>query len=150
MVEVNRGVAVAMALGPAAGLEIVDVLAGEPSLRSCHLLPSVLGDPVARLGCYEEAVAGLRRAAGLTRNVRERRLTRARGGGERGRGGGERAAALLTVRTGCCVVAYGRNAPGIVMHPTGSLVMYIGTIPFTEITRAARVPSLHDASGSIT
>ncbi len=74
VVELNRGVAVAMAFGPAAGLEIVDALASEPSLKTYHLLPSVRGDLLAKLGRSEEAREEFERAAGLTRNAREREL----------------------------------------------------------------------------
>jgi RNA polymerase sigma factor (sigma-70 family) len=74
IVELNRAVAVAMASGPAAGLALVDALAAEPSLRGYHLLPSVRGDLLARLGRHEEARAEFERAASLTRNARERDL----------------------------------------------------------------------------
>lgn len=74
VVELNRAVALAMAYGPAAGLEIVDALTSEPSLKNYHLLPSVRGDLLARLGRFEEARAEFERAAALTRNVRERTL----------------------------------------------------------------------------
>ncbi len=74
VVELNRGVAVAMAFGPAAGLEIVDGLAGEPSLRAYHLLPAVRGDLLARLGRDAEAGDEFERAASLTQNAREREL----------------------------------------------------------------------------
>jgi RNA polymerase sigma-70 factor (ECF subfamily) len=74
IVELNRAVALAMAFGPAEGLELVDSLAAEPSLRSYHLLPSVRGDLLAKLGRFEEARAEFERAASLTRNVREREL----------------------------------------------------------------------------
>ncbi|HEX8693551.1 MAG TPA: RNA polymerase sigma factor [Longimicrobium sp.] len=74
VVELNRAVALAMAFGPAAGLELVDQLADEPSLRSYHLLPSVRGDLLAKLGRLDEARAEFERAAGLTQNARERRL----------------------------------------------------------------------------
>ena len=74
VVELNRGVAVAMAFGPAAGLDIVDALASEPSLKSYHLLPSVRGDLLRKLGRFDEARAEFERAAGLTRNAREREL----------------------------------------------------------------------------
>jgi RNA polymerase sigma factor (sigma-70 family) len=74
VVELNRAVAVSMAFGPAAGLEIVDTLTLEPSLKSYHLLPSVRGDLLAKLGRNEEACAELERAAALTRNSREREL----------------------------------------------------------------------------
>ena len=72
VVELNRAVAVAMAAGPAAGLEIVDVLAAEPALATYHYLPSVRGDLLARLGRHDEAAAEFRRAAALTRNAPER------------------------------------------------------------------------------
>ena len=74
VVELNRAVAVSMAFGPQAGLELVDELTGEPSLQSYHLLPSVRGDLLAKLGRYQEARAEVERAAALTRNVRERHL----------------------------------------------------------------------------
>ncbi len=74
VVELNRGVAYAMAFGPAAGLEIVDPLTREPSLKSYHLLPSVRGDFLLKLGRREEARAEFERAASLTRNARERAL----------------------------------------------------------------------------
>ncbi len=74
VVELNRAVAVAMAFGPAAGLELVDALASAPSLKAYHLLPSVRGDLLARLGRLEEAHRELQRAASLTQNARERQL----------------------------------------------------------------------------
>jgi RNA polymerase sigma factor (sigma-70 family) len=74
VVELNRAVAVAMAFGPAAGLEVVDGLIAEPSLRSYHLLPSVRGDFLKKLGRFDEARAEFERAAALTRNAREREL----------------------------------------------------------------------------
>jgi predicted RNA polymerase sigma factor len=70
----NRAVALAMADGPAAGLELVDTLTSEPSLAGYHLLPTVRGDLLARLGRYEEAGREFARAASLTRNARERTL----------------------------------------------------------------------------
>ena len=78
VVEVNRAVAYAMAFGPAAGLEIVDALAGEPSLATYHLLPSVRGDFLEKLGRRDEARVEFERAASLTRNERERALLKAR------------------------------------------------------------------------
>ena len=80
VVELNRAVAVAMASGPAAGLELVNALASEPSLQNYHLLPSVRADFLKKLGQLEEARREFERAAGLTRNVREREflLERAR------------------------------------------------------------------------
>ncbi|HET9013947.1 MAG TPA: RNA polymerase sigma factor [Gemmatimonadaceae bacterium] len=74
IVELNRAVAVGMADGPAAGLALVDALAEEPSLRAYHLLPSVRGDLLAKLGRHDEARAEFERAASLTRNARERAL----------------------------------------------------------------------------
>ena len=74
VVELNRAVAVAMAFGPAAGLERVDALTSEPSLRGYHLLPSVRGDLLMKLGRTDEARAEFERAASLTRNQRERTL----------------------------------------------------------------------------
>ncbi len=74
IVELNRAVAVAMASGPAAGLEIVDSIAEEPSLKSYHLLPAVRGDFLSKLGRSSEARDEFERAAGLTRNAREREL----------------------------------------------------------------------------
>jgi RNA polymerase sigma factor (sigma-70 family) len=74
VVELNRAVAVAMASGPAAGLALVDALAGDPSLKRYHLLPGVRGDLLAKLGRHDEARAEFERAAALTRNERERAL----------------------------------------------------------------------------
>jgi len=74
IVELNRAVALAMAFGPAAGLERIDTLASEPSLRAYHLLPSVRGDFLFKLGRFVEARAEFERAASLTRNTRERDL----------------------------------------------------------------------------
>jgi RNA polymerase sigma factor (sigma-70 family) len=74
VVELNRAVAVAMAFGPAAGLEIVDALRDDPALHAYHLLPSVRGDLLAKLGRTDEARAELKRAAELTRNERERAM----------------------------------------------------------------------------
>ena len=74
IVDLNRAVAVGMARGPAAGLELVDALTDQPALRSYHLLPSVRGDLLAKLGRSDEARAEFERAASLTRNAREREL----------------------------------------------------------------------------
>jgi RNA polymerase sigma factor (sigma-70 family) len=74
VVELNRAVAVAMAYGPAAGLELANQLAAQGSLESYHLLPSVRGDLLAKLGRYEEACGEFERAATLTHNARETRL----------------------------------------------------------------------------
>jgi predicted RNA polymerase sigma factor len=74
VVELNRAMAVAMAYGPAAGIEIVDTLVSEPSLKNYHLLPSVRGDLLAKLGRHDEARQEFERAASLTRNLRERGL----------------------------------------------------------------------------
>ncbi|WP_249416045.1 RNA polymerase sigma factor [Streptomyces sp. TS71-3] len=74
VVELNRAVAVSMAEGPEAGLALVDALAEEPALRDYHLLPSVRGDLLARLGRGAEARAEFQRAAALARNEREREL----------------------------------------------------------------------------
>jgi len=74
VVELNRAVAVSMAYGPAAGLELADQLAAQGVLRSYHLLPSVRGDLLARLGRYQEARGEFERAATLTQNRRESRL----------------------------------------------------------------------------
>ncbi|MEV1155651.1 RNA polymerase sigma factor [Micromonospora chokoriensis] len=78
VVELNRAVAVSFADGPAAGLELAQALAEEPPLAGYHLLPSVLGDLLAKLGRYDEARAEFERAADLTGNERERALLRAR------------------------------------------------------------------------
>ena len=82
VVELNRAVAVGMAFGPAAALEIVDVLAADAALANYHWLPSVRGDLLAKLGRMDEARAEFERAAAMTRNARERELLleRARGG----------------------------------------------------------------------
>lgn len=74
VVELNRAVAVGMAFGPAQGLELVEELSAEPSLRDYHLLPSVRANLLARLGRHDEARAAFERAASLTRNSRERDL----------------------------------------------------------------------------
>lgn len=74
----NRAVAFAMAFGPATGLELVDALTSEPSLKNYHLLPSVRGDFLAKLGRFNEAGTEFERAASLTRNARERELLLAR------------------------------------------------------------------------
>ena len=74
IVELNRAVAVGMAFGPESGLEIVENLTNEPSLKTYHLLPSVRGDLLAKLGRFNEASEEFMRAASLTRNAREREL----------------------------------------------------------------------------
>jgi RNA polymerase sigma-70 factor, ECF subfamily len=74
VVELNRAVAVGMAFGPAAGLELVDRLTSEPALENYHLLPSVRGDLLRKLDRVEEARVEFERAAALTRNAREREL----------------------------------------------------------------------------
>jgi RNA polymerase sigma factor (sigma-70 family) len=74
VVELNRAVAVGMAFGPATGLELVEALSTDPSLANYHLLPSVRGDLLAKLGRHEEAQQEFLRAASLTRNARERTL----------------------------------------------------------------------------
>jgi len=78
VVELNRAVAVAMAFGPAAGLELVDALVDEPALQSYHLLPSVRGDLLAKLGRADEARKEFERAALMAQNTRERELLLAR------------------------------------------------------------------------
>ena len=74
IVELNRAVALGMAFGPAAGLEVVETLTKDPALAGYHLLPSVRGDLLAKLGRFDEARAELARAAALTQNIRERQL----------------------------------------------------------------------------
>jgi RNA polymerase sigma factor (sigma-70 family) len=74
VVELNRAVAIGMAFGPAAGLELVDALVSEPSLKAYHLLPSARGDLLEKLGRSDEARAEFERAASLTQNARERDL----------------------------------------------------------------------------
>lgn len=78
IVELNRAVAVAMAYGPAAGLEIVEALRSDPAVNVYHLVPSVHADLLVKLGRFEEARAEFERAAALTRNARERTLLLAR------------------------------------------------------------------------
>ena len=78
VVELNRAVAVSMAEGPAAGLVLVDALADEPALQNYHLLPSVRGDLLERLGRRREANAEFERAASMTRNQSEKELLRGR------------------------------------------------------------------------
>jgi predicted RNA polymerase sigma factor len=84
VIELNRAVAVSMAFGPQAGLDMVDELVAEPALRGYHLLPSVRGDLLMKLGRPDEARAEFERAAELTRNEQERELSaeRARAAGE--------------------------------------------------------------------
>src|SRR5256714_7087249 len=95
VVELNRAVALSMAFGPAAGLELVDELTSEPSLKSYHLLPSVRADLLAKLGRLDEARPEVERAASLTRNARERELllerARACAGGSTSPGSSRRA-----------------------------------------------------------
>lgn len=74
VVELNRAVARSMAFGPATGLALVDELTSEPSLKGYHLLPSVRGDLLAKVGRLDEARGEFERAASLSRNGRERRL----------------------------------------------------------------------------
>lgn len=74
VVELNRAVAVSMASGPAAGLELVDALKDDPALKNYHLLPSVRGDLLKKLGRKDEARSEFERAASITRNMRERNL----------------------------------------------------------------------------
>ncbi len=81
VVELNRAVAVAMAFGPAAGLELVDRLADEPALRAYHLLPAVRADLLTKLGRRDEARVELQRAAAMAKNTRERDLLLARAKG---------------------------------------------------------------------
>jgi len=78
VIELNRAVAVAKASGAEAGLEIVDALLDEPSLRDYHLLPTVRGDLLEKLGRHAEALAEFERAAALTSNARERQLLQSR------------------------------------------------------------------------
>jgi len=78
VIELNRAVALSMARGPAAGLAVVDELRGEPALAEYHLLPSVRGELLTKLGRFAEARAELEHAASLARNARERELLLAR------------------------------------------------------------------------
>lgn len=86
IVELNRAVAVAMADGPGAGLELVDALASEPSLKTYHLLPAVRGDLLSKLGRHDEAASEFAGAASLTRNIPERNLLLDRARAEGGTG----------------------------------------------------------------
>jgi RNA polymerase sigma factor (sigma-70 family) len=90
VVELNRAIAVSMAYGPEAGLEIVDQLAAEPSLRGYHLLPSVRGDLLMKVGRAHEASGEFRRAASLARNAAERELSDARARAAAAMSGGRR------------------------------------------------------------
>jgi predicted RNA polymerase sigma factor len=74
IVELNRAVAVAMADGPSAGLELADALMSEGSLKRYHLLPAVRADLLRKLGRHDEAASEFARAASLTRNLAERNL----------------------------------------------------------------------------
>ena len=78
VVDLNRAVAVGMAVGPQAALDLLEPLRSDPSLDAYHLLPSVRGDLLLKVGRRTEARAEFERAAGLTRNVREQTLLRAR------------------------------------------------------------------------
>lgn len=78
MITLNRAVALGMAEGPEAGLALVDTLLGEPALKAYHLLPSVRGDLLYRLGRFGEARSEFERAAVLTQNDREKALLRQR------------------------------------------------------------------------
>lgn len=78
VVDLNRAVALGMAFGPKAGLDLVDAIAGDPALAGYHLLPSVRGDLLAKLGRFDEARADFERAAHLTQNERERAFLVAR------------------------------------------------------------------------
>jgi RNA polymerase sigma-70 factor (ECF subfamily) len=100
VVELNRAMAVSMAFGPAAGLEIVDGLTAEPALAGYHLLPSVRGDLLAKLGRFAEARAEVERAASLTRNARERDLLMARAEALSKSGGPERLPGVNGPQTG--------------------------------------------------
>jgi predicted RNA polymerase sigma factor len=91
VVELNRAVALGMAFGPAAGLEVVDAIQSEPSLKTYHLLPAVRGDLLDKLGRFGEARAEFERAASLTRNARERDVLLERAAGS-ARGQAETAA----------------------------------------------------------
>jgi predicted RNA polymerase sigma factor len=86
VVEINRGVALAMAFGPEVGLAVIDAVGDDPWLSSYHLLPAARADLLERLGRREEAAAEFTRAAELTRNERERRVLRARAATCRGAG----------------------------------------------------------------
>ena len=108
VVELNRAVAVAMAFGPAAGLELVDTLTSEPALEGYHLLPSVRGDLLTKLGRYEEARVELERAASLTRNARERELLLDRAAAC-ARASGDASASLLRTTAGADGSARGAN-----------------------------------------
>ena len=108
VVELNRAVAVAMAFGPAAGLELVDALTSEPALEGYHLLPSVRGDLLTKLGRYEEARVELERAASLTRNARERELLLDRAAAC-ARASGDASASLLRTTAGADGSARGAN-----------------------------------------
>ena len=80
VVELNRAVAIGMADGPAAGLVLVDALVAEQSLKNYHLLPSVRGDLLSKLGRHDDARKEFERAAAMTRNERERKLLLERAG----------------------------------------------------------------------
>ena len=107
IVELNRAVAVSMAFGPQAGLDLADQLATEPALRSYHLLPSVRGDLLLKLGRAAEAQAEFQRASELTRNARERELS-----AERARSAGAHAAGAQAAGTQGARAADGPPAGG--------------------------------------
>ena len=90
MVELNRAVAVGMAFGPEPALRLVDELVAEPALSGYHLLPTVRGDLLERLGRDDEARAEFQRAAALTQNARERAVLLGRSAGAAPRNGSAR------------------------------------------------------------
>jgi RNA polymerase sigma factor (sigma-70 family) len=92
VIELNRAVAAGMAFGPATGLELVDELLDEPTLKTYHLLPAARGDLLASLGRFDEASQEFDRAASLTRNLRERRMLRERAASCAHKGAGTRGA----------------------------------------------------------
>jgi len=96
IVELNRAVAIGMAVGPEAGLAHVDTLTSEPSLKRYHLLPSVRGDLLEKLGRFDEARAEFERAASLTRNARERALLAQRAARQAGPAASSGTAAVKT------------------------------------------------------
>src|SRR5439155_4173993 len=127
----NRAVALAMAFGPAAGLEVVDTLTSEPQLEGYHLLPAVRGDLLDKLGRFAEARGEFERAASLTRNARERTLLleRAAACGHRSATGEKEVAYLLAIGS---AVLYGAA------DFTGGLTTRrAGTIPVVLLSQAA-------------
>jgi hypothetical protein len=148
IVELDRAVAVSMAYGPAAGLELVDAITSEPAMSRYHLLPAVRGDLLAKLGRTEEARAELERAAELTANERERAAAVASGGAGRrtGRDAGQRAVVERDPRRCPQPVAAARSPSAISAMATRRLSAADRTA--ASMTRCTSQPSRKDGTAA--